>query len=340
MNVLYTCDNNYAWLMGISMISLFENNVSVNNIKIFFIAENLSDLNRKNILDICEKYDRDIEIIDVDVNKFKLDDEFISSSRWPLSAFSRLFAAELLPKEIEKIIYIDCDTIINANIEELYAFDLNKYIFLGVKECISKKYKTNIGLKWDSNYINAGVMIINLKELRQIDIANKINDFINRYRKLICYADQDVLNGMFSNEIGILHPKYNVMTIDKARNYNEILRLRKPVLFYSKEELEQALENPKIIHYTTNLDIIRPWFLNSNHPYLSEFNKYFTISPWKEKELFNYEFQGKQAKITSRLKKIKPSVVGDYILRLIYVYLRPNLIKIKYLISKREKGNE
>lgn len=333
MNVLYTCDNNYAWLMGISLISLFKKNKDIKDIDVFFIAENLDVENRAKIEQIASEYERTVKIIDVDVTTFNLSNNFISLSRWPLSAFSRLYSANLLPTDIDKVLYIDCDTIINENISQLYDTDMKDKVFCGVKECISTKYKTNIGLTKKSNYINAGVMLINLKLLRKENIAKLIDDFVKKYNQLICYADQDVLNGIFSNRIGILNPGYNVMTIDKVRTYKEIMRLRKPYEFYSKEEILNAIENPKIIHYTTNLDVIRPWYSNSNHPYLKQFMDSFNDSPWKNTKLEKYEFKAKQAKITSSIKKIKPQIIGDMILGFIYIYLRPNIIKLKYIMK-------
>ena len=56
--------------------------------------------------------------------------------------------------------------------------------------------------------------------------------------------------------IGIVDPKYNVMTIDIVHTYEEIDILRKPTNFYMKCELENAINNPKIIHYTTNMRIV------------------------------------------------------------------------------------
>ena len=64
MNVMYTCDNNYVWLMGISMISLFESNRDIANLKVYLIGNEISQSNKDKLSDIANKYDREIEIID------------------------------------------------------------------------------------------------------------------------------------------------------------------------------------------------------------------------------------------------------------------------------------
>ena len=46
MNILYTCDDNYVWLMGISVISLFENNQNINEITVYLLGEKVKDKNK------------------------------------------------------------------------------------------------------------------------------------------------------------------------------------------------------------------------------------------------------------------------------------------------------
>ena len=48
MKVMYTCDNNYVWLMGISTISLFENNKGIKDLKVYLLGENISEDNKKD----------------------------------------------------------------------------------------------------------------------------------------------------------------------------------------------------------------------------------------------------------------------------------------------------
>ena len=65
MNVLYTCDNNYVWLLGISAISMFENNRELQNLNVYLLGENISNENKQILTKIGEKYNRQITIIEV-----------------------------------------------------------------------------------------------------------------------------------------------------------------------------------------------------------------------------------------------------------------------------------
>ena len=87
-------------------------------------------------------------------------------------------------------------------------------------------------------------------------------------------------------------------------SYNDILKLRRPTNYYSKEEIETAVRNPALIHYTTNMKTVRPWYSNTNHPFAEEFRKYLDDSPWKDKQMGEMVFHAKEAKIISLVEKL------------------------------------
>ena len=325
MNVLYTCDDGYVWLMGVSVISLFENNKHIQDLTVYLLGEHISDKNKMILQELAVRYGRKVLVIDVP--EFDIPEKLVSA-RWPLSAFTRLFSGQLLPDDVERILYLDCDTIIRGDLGPLYAADRNSYIFYGVKDCIGRLYKENIGLDENDAYINAGVLLINLYMLRKIDMQTAVDQYMKKYVEFINYADQDILNGIFKGKIGILSPCYDVMTINVVYTYEEINLLRKPVDFYGKEELEEAVRNPVIIHYTTNMRTIRPWYSNTNHPLAAEFKKYMEISPWKNKKLRNMKFTSKESRIIGVIDKF-PKTISHKLLGIMHSKLKPIYIKWK-----------
>lgn len=325
MKVMYTCDNNYVWLMGISTISLFENNKEIADLKVYLLGENISEDNKNELKKIGEEYGREVEVIDVP--KLNIPPSLVSA-RWPLSAFTRLFSGVILPGDVERILYLDCDTIITGDISELKKVEFNGNIAMGVKDCIGGTYKKNIGLDFNSPYINAGVILFNLDELRKVNINVEIENYMRKYEKLINYADQDILNGMFKGRIGELNPKYDVMTIDVVHTYKEIQKLRRPTNFYVEEELRKAVTSPTIIHYTTNMLVVRPWFSNTNHPFAGEFKRYMDLSPWKNKELKKMVYDSKVAKVIGLIMKL-PKNISLNTLGLIHAELKPRYIRMK-----------
>ena len=65
MTVVYTCDDNFVWIMGISMISLFENNRDMENLEVYLLGDHVSDTNKDVLLGIANKYGRTCSFVDV-----------------------------------------------------------------------------------------------------------------------------------------------------------------------------------------------------------------------------------------------------------------------------------
>lgn len=325
MKVMYTCDDNYVWLMGISMISLFENNKELDELIVYLLGENICCDSKEKLKKISNEYNR--KIIFVDVPKLEIPTSLISG-RWPISAFTRLFSAAFIPESIERVLYLDCDTIVEDSISKLESVDFGGKIAMGVKECIGEKYKRNIGLDVNDIYINAGVILFNMNALRKINVYEEIENYISNYEKLINYADQDILNGIFRGKIGELEMQYNVMTVCATYNYKELLQLRRPTNFYSEGEYNSAKKKPSIIHYTTNMLVIRPWYSNTNHLFAENFKKYMVISPWKDKLQDKMVFSSKEEKTIRVILKL-PRRFALWLLGIIHAELKPTYIKMK-----------
>jgi len=331
MNIIYTCDDNYCWLMGISMISLFENNKNADNLKVYLLGDNISADTYNVLSGIAQKYNRNFELIDVpNLNIPKS----ISSGRWPKSAFTRMFAAELLPPTLNKVLYLDADTIVNDSIIDLFEFDSKEYAVCGVKDCVSKFYKKKIGIKSKAAYINAGVLLLNLDLLRKIDVRDRMNKFLDRYISAVNYADQDVLNGIFAGEFGILPPQYDVMTLPSVYSYNQIQQIRRPSNYYSRKEIDYSTSHPVIIHYTTCMLNVRPWCVESYHPFSWLFKKYKSMSPWSDKPFGKSNFSSKEHRIISKMLML-PETISYPAIGLIHSFISPNFKRIKSKIKSK-----
>lgn len=338
MNVMYASDDNYAWLMGISMISLFENNKEIKDIDVYIFGDNLSEENQKIITTIAEKYGRTCH--HVDVGKINIP-QILMSDRYPKSTFSRLFAYELLPKEVEKLIYLDCDTIVMGSLEDMFNMNVEGKAFLATKDCMGKAYKRKIGLKDEDTYINAGVMVMNMKRLREIPIAERMVAFVDKYAEAMTYADQEIVNGIFQGDFGIMPVEYDMQTQFVQYSYKEIVKIRHPHRFYSKEEVEYGKNNPKIYHYTTCMLDVRPWFSNSKIVNAWAFDKYMALSPWKDREKAEKIFDGMSNDVLRYIDKM-PNGLRLLILGLMHSVLRPNFYILKnriYQLKKKLGGN-
>lgn len=325
MNVIYASDDNYSWLMGISMISLFENNRECNEINVYLFGDRIAKGNEEKLISIAQKYHRGFQIIDV--NELKLPEK-LYTTRYPKSAYSRLFAYDLLSKDIEKVLYLDCDIIVVGNLEDLYNRDVNNYAFMAVQDFLSNGYKKKIGLKKTDTYINTGVMLLNLKKFRELPLAERIEVFVDKYSKAICHADQDIFNGIFQREFAVLPPYYNVMTQMNQYSYEQLMRTWHPSNYYSKKDIVFAKQNPRIYHYTACLMDIRPWFTGSRVKNAWAFDKYMQMSPWADKEKKGMIFSASKRLIVKGASLL-PDRGRCLVLRIIHAHLRPYVLYLK-----------
>ncbi|MFI3239221.1 MAG: glycosyltransferase [Bacteroidales bacterium] len=129
-----------------------------------------------------------------------------------------------------------------------------------------------IGYNYDRNYINSGVLLMNLKALREMDIKKMINEYVDIYRNQLCWGDQDIINSVFP-KILILDPRYNAISI--LWNLNSSKRGK----LWSVEQIKIAGTTPVIIHYTTNK---KPWKLGNAHVLKDRWYHYLCKTPFKD----------------------------------------------------------
>lgn len=265
INVLYSFDNNYFRHAFISMISLKKQN---ENVRLYLITKDLDEQNKNKLIKTFGIFN--LKFIDNDLILKNI--EIKTSSKYPISAYSRLFIEDYIDEE--KIIYIDCDTIVNGSIKELFDIDLRDF-YVGAVQDTPRFYSLEeIGLNHNSRYVNSGVLLINLKLWKQNCIKKKFINYIDKFFGCVPHEDQGIINGVLSDKIMIVDPKFNVMPQFFYLSSKRIKKLCKINNFYDDELLYQACKEPVIIHYL-GLFYGRPWTRNCTHPYKE---KYVCIS--------------------------------------------------------------
>ena len=285
MNILYSSSDTYAFLTGISIISLLENNKKSEFIHIYIMDNFISQKNKIKLIEIVENYGRKISFVPMPDMK-KLTGQEIDTRRWNISTFGRLYMASALPMFVDKVLNIDCDTIILDSIEELWNTDITGKVFGGMLECMNDRYRRNVGKKNGALYMNGGIVLFNLEEVRKGNYEKYFTNYIKQYGSTLAYLDQDVLNAVVEEEKKVKLPmRYNVLSIYFYATYEQVLKIRRArkLYFYSKDEYNATIKNPGIVHFTSCfLDGLRPWVIGNKHPYLHRFIDYKMMSPWKD----------------------------------------------------------
>ncbi|MBE6645654.1 MAG: glycosyltransferase [Ruminococcaceae bacterium] len=193
-----------------------------------------------------------------------------SKGHFSVEMYYRILIAELL-WHYERVLYIDCDTVINSDIAEFLKVDLDGAIIGAVKNPLDDdmgRYVTGrLGMNCD-DYFNSGVLIIDTELFKKHSIKKRCFDLLSGNRSLAC-PDQDVLNISCNGRCVYLDEKWNFQTGNRA---------------YSAEYKYSVLDEIKIVHFTTGN---KPW--NTRGLALSEqFWKYARNSPFYEDILLDY----------------------------------------------------
>lgn len=305
MDILYSSSDSYAFLTGISILSLLENNKSCDRIHIYIMDNHISAENKDKLVEVVNNYGRQISFVPMpDIEA--MTGRNINTGRWNISTFGRLFMASVLPGNVHKVLNIDCDTIIVDSLTELWKTDISGKVFGGISECMNDRYRRNIGKSSGEGYFNGGIVYMNCDEVRKREIENQFVEFIAKYGDSLAYLDQDVLNGVIDEDDKLMLPlKYDVLSIYYYTTYNELLKIRRSKDFYSANEYENAKKNPTIVHFTTCfLDGLRPWIIGNQHPYRDTFLQYKRMSPWADLPLLEDNRRFKQKMSVELLKKM------------------------------------
>ena len=302
---------------------------------VYIMDSGISDSNKKRINSVSCLYNRSypIWIEAKDISK-ELNIN-VNIDRGSLSQYSRLFISSLLPENLVRVLYLDCDIIVNKPINELWNLNLHGKIIAALKDAFSKYYRININLHTNDIMFNSGVMLIDLEKWKKQKIENKLLKFIILKKGRIQQGDQGVLNSVLSHDVYCFEPKYNSVTIFYDFTYKEMLAYRKPPGFYSEIQIREAVEKPVLIHFTTSFLSKRPWIKGCKHKYSDEWNRYKKISPWKDKDFWKDKTSALE-KIYITILDIVPRRLILWMAGILQVYVRP--IKNLIVSCLREKN--
>ena len=239
--IFFTIDDAYAPFLGVALNSAVKNSSADRKYKAIVLHENLSDANIKKLKSL-ETENFQIELTPMKANFEALDDRMSNRLRcdyFTLTIYFRLFIPAMFP-EYDKGIYIDSDVVLTDDIAKLFDTDIGDN-FIGACNDLSiadipplVAYTENaVGVK-GKEYINSGVLLMNLKKMRECDFEGHFLNLLNTYHFDSIAPDQDYINAMCNGKIYYLDEVWDAMP----------------------NEAKPPIKDTKIIHY--NL-FSKPW---------------------------------------------------------------------------------
>lgn len=286
VNILYQCDNNYAPFMGVSLTSLLVNNVDLEGLRIFLLGKNLSEENMQKIQKTCDTYGREIVFLDCDGLDARIASYGMHKYRGSYATFYKLFVSELLKEmgiTVNRMLYIDSDTVVVGNIKELYFVDLQQKPIGMVPDTLAYQYKEELGFFGKDIYYNAGLVLYDFQQIHENKWEQKMSEHIRDIKADYHKHEQDLLNVVFRDNIHSLQLRYNLQSIHRAATVEQFYRVYKKKTYYTKEELREETENGVILHFL-RFNGEFPWMKNSTHPYAGIYDEYKLKSLWKDEQ--------------------------------------------------------
>lgn len=265
INVVFSVDENYIQHLGVALYSLLENNPDT-RLNIYIMYSSLTEKSLKKIDKIASAYDCEINNIEINDDRF---DNLVKAAHLTNASYFKLLVPELL--DVDKVLYLDVDLVVVDSIQELYSTNIKEYYLAAVED---PGFNRHDKLKMDlsSHYFNAGVLLFNLKKMRDEDVSNRVITFIEKNPKAIKWADQCGLNSIIDGQWKMLHCKYNLVGTFFRIDQRHIKSC------YCDSEIEEAKEKPIVIHYTGSF---KPWHFMDNHPYRSLYWTFRDRTPFK-----------------------------------------------------------
>lgn len=231
-------DDNYAKYAACVMRSALANAAPGEKIYFWILDGGLSGESKELLSRVSER----ASFIGIDAGMFA---DFPSHGYITVSTWYRFAIASLLPADISRVLYLDCDVAVASGLGGLFEADLTDYAVAAVKDCIWKKFDARAGLPPEHHYFNAGVLLINVDYWRKNGVQERLMDFLKDESRLKM-MDQTVLNIVLKDECKELPLQWNVQYVP-------------PFLeecCYGRGEMRAAMASPKIIHY---VNIFKPW---------------------------------------------------------------------------------
>ena len=265
MNILVALDGNYVGPLCVLLKSLMISNP--NGIFDLYVAHS----SRKK-----EHFDRIDKAVDnkrVTVHPVEIDPALLNDApvmdRISKETYYRLLLMDYLPKEVDRILYIDPDTIIINDIRSFYNIDFKGKTLAAcghTKSWCEFLNRVRFHSPKDVRYFNAGVIMFNVDKLRKTVTSDDIFRYMKKHRRWLFLADQDVLNGMFNTE--------TVFADECIYNLDE-----KTVKFNKDrvKDLDWVRKNTVIVHFNGKFKPWKPGYQGILLPLYYEYRD----MPWK-----------------------------------------------------------
>jgi len=340
--IVIATNDYYAPYISTLLLSIREHASDTNNYDILVLSHDIKDDNIKNLLNILEKK-KNFSLRFTDPGSLLDGYDLYTRGHFSVETYYRLVLPEML-SSYDKILYIDVDMIVVADLAELYHTDVNEYLlaatydpdtaglYNGFQPDKKAYMDKELALENPYHYFQAGTLVMNLKEFRKIFTTKEILDVAaSKEWQLL---DQDILNKLCEHKVKILDMSWNVMYDYAGVRIRQIIRLAPEWLYL---EYMEARKHPKIIHYAGPE---KPWLFPEGD-FANIYWDYAKRTPYYEVMLYRMSCYAANKEIEHQgvVKKVNRDSMSPIYrtIRCLFMYGPIHMVKeIKKRIVKKE----
>ena len=276
------CDERYAMPLAVTFNSMLRSLKKGCAVFLYIVTSDISDNARARLKNACtvEGIDANLEFVTPDVS---LVDGFHVRGYMSKAAYYRLQLPDLLPKSVDKVIYLDSDLLVQGCLSDLWNENIGDHSILAVEDMMIQTVSDSDGLyNWkelgyaaDHPYFNSGVLVIPLNKWRREGITRRLLDYLTGDTSQFNHHDQEALNAVLGNEWGRLDLTWNSLPLYLQPD------LRKWAETPFKRRLEanyrELAYKPAICHFVSDK---KPWTAGCRPPLQSEWLSTLRMSGW------------------------------------------------------------
>lgn len=265
VTIVVACDNHYCIMLAALLKSIETHYDGASPMDVYIVDDHISVANKQRL--IASLHPKPIVIHWIPIAEAVPDNVSLPvvPNSYPLNTYIRLLIPYFIPEGIKKVLFMDVDMIVLADITKLFNIDIGNYPIGAVQDSITKtigniaaggppNYK-ELGLNEASPYFNAGLQLINIPRWREEKLTERILECIHHNAKYAMLGDQYGLNVVLADNWFPLNPHWNYMANGDAAH-------------------------PCLIHFIHRKPFYKSYFNNPN--YQRMFYEYLSHTAWRD----------------------------------------------------------
>ena len=214
-NILVSLDENYLPRLRTMLFSLYLNHPG-QTVHVYLLHSSIAKV-------LIQQLAADLRRLGFDLTETRIGSGMFRGApitdRYPREMYYRLLAAHVLPKELDRVLYLDPDLLVINRLDELWDMDMGNCMFAAAAHNAGDELVTGVNrlrLDTTSAYFNSGVLLMDLEKCRQTILAEDIYSFVEAHKDTMMLPDQDVLNALYGESI---YPLDDLIWNYDARRY-------------------------------------------------------------------------------------------------------------------------